>query len=74
MATITLNYDARNTVVQKLIDVLVSFSGVKVMAESKRSAHSKAKRCGLDEALDDIENGRVHTYKSAQDMLNTVLG
>lgn len=34
---------------------------------------NKSKRCGLDEAMDDVKNGRVHTYKSSQDMLNSVL-
>ncbi len=61
MATITLEYDARNINYKKLIDVLVSI-GAKVV-----QPQPKTKRCGLDEALEDVEQGRVTEHASVRD-------
>lgn len=68
MATITLEYDARNTNFKKLIDVLVSI-GAKIV-----QPQPKAKKCGLDEALEDIEHGRIYKADSVEDMMKQILG
>lgn len=56
MATITLEYDGRNSMINKLIDVLIGL-GAKV------STQPKTKKCGLDESLEDIKAGRVREIK-----------
>ena len=32
------------------------------------------KRCGLDEALEDVKAGRVHTAESTEDLFKQILG
>jgi len=49
MATITLEYNARNPLVKKTLDYILSIG----FFEVKRS------KTGLQEAFEDIENGRV---------------
>ena len=60
MATITLKYDARNNLARKTIDYILSLGVFE-------------KKTGLDEALEDIKNGRVHSAKSVDDMMNKIL-
>lgn len=33
---------------------------------------SKAKKCGLEEALDDVKAGRVHSYESVDEMFKSL--
>ena len=61
MATITLEYDGRNSTINKLSDVLIGL-GAKV------STQPKTKKCGLDESLEDIKAGRVYHAKDVDDM------
>ncbi|MGM9746030.1 MAG: hypothetical protein ACI392_00255 [Paludibacteraceae bacterium] len=61
MATITLEYDARNAIINKLIDVLIGLG-------AKASTQPKMKKCGLDESLEDIKAGRVYHAKDVDDM------
>jgi len=49
MATITLKYDARSPLVKKTLDYILSVGFSEV----------KPPKTGLQEAFDDIENGRV---------------
>jgi len=49
MATITLEYDARNHVAKKTLNYILSIGFNEV----------KPKKTGLEEALDDVEAGRV---------------
>lgn len=57
MATITLKYDARNPKAKKVINHVMA-SGL------------FEKKTGLDEALDDVKKGRVHTAKNANDLIS----
>ncbi len=66
MATITLEYDARNATLKKALDFVVSI-GAKVVPQPK------TKKCGLDEALEDIKAGRVYSAKSVDDMMKQIL-
>jgi hypothetical protein len=57
MATITLNYDARNKNVKMLLNSIVNLGLATV---------EKTKKMGIELALEDIEKGkvyRVHTPK-----------
>ena len=51
MATITLNYDARNTNVKMLLNSIVNLGLASV---------EKPKKTGIELALEDIEKGRVY--------------
>ena len=49
MATITLSYDARNPLVKKTLDYILSVGFFEV----------KPRKTGLQEAFEDIEKGKV---------------
>jgi len=49
MATITLEYDARNPLTKKTLDYILSIGFNEV----------KSHKTGLQEAFEDIENGRI---------------
>lgn len=67
MASITLEYDGRNTAIKKAID-LILYLGAKVKEPKAQSKN------GLDEALEDIEAGRVFEADSVDDMMKQILG
>ncbi|MBQ6771126.1 MAG: hypothetical protein IJP44_09150 [Bacteroidales bacterium] len=67
MASITLEYDGRNTAIKKALD-LILYLGARV---KKTKSHPKN---GLDEALEDIEAGRVYEADSVEDMMKQILG
>jgi len=57
MATITLNYDARNTNVKMLINSIVKLGLATV---------EKPPKTGIELALEDIEKGRVYRVHTAK--------
>jgi len=59
MATITLNYDARNPNVSMLINSIVNLGLATVAAP-------KTKKTGIELALEDIEKGRVYRIHTAK--------
>jgi len=52
MATITLDYDARNVQARKALDFLISMGFVEVQISPK-------KKTSLERAFEDIEHGRI---------------
>jgi len=56
MATITLNYDARNPIARKTIEYILSLGVFK-------------RKTGLDEALDDVKKGKIYEAKDADDLI-----
>ena len=52
MATITLNYNARNIQAQKTLEYILSMGFF--------TTEKKVKKSGLDLAFEDIEKGRIH--------------
>ncbi|GHT75696.1 hypothetical protein AGMMS50262_11780 [Bacteroidia bacterium] len=52
MATITLNYNAKNTLAQKTVEFILSMGIFTV--------DRKIKKSGLELAFEDIESGRIH--------------
>ncbi|MDD3859814.1 MAG: hypothetical protein PHW83_06415 [Bacteroidales bacterium] len=64
MAILLIEYDARNKIAQKTIDYILSLGIFKV----------KKKTTGIDEALLDIKEGRVHKAKNTDDMFKKILG
>ena len=53
MTTITLEYDARNPMISKTLDYILSIGFSK----------GTPRKTGLEEALDDVANGRVTVIK-----------
>ena len=52
MATVTLNYNARNVHTQKTLEYILSMGFF--------SVEKKVKKSGLELAFEDIEKGRIH--------------
>lgn len=59
MATITIDYDARNTTINKFIDALLSIKGVTVKSESKQPKYSNEFRAMIKQGEADIKAGRT---------------
>ncbi len=57
MATITLEYNERNKTAKQMIEIILSLG------------LAKRKKTGLEEALEDVENGRVYSAKDAADLI-----
>jgi len=60
MATITLNYDARNKNINMLLDVIRNLGAVTTNTSQKK---------GLEEALEDVKKGRIYKAKNAKDVI-----
>jgi hypothetical protein len=63
MNTVLVSYDKRNKVANHLIEALSASKGVKVKHEYK----VKPSKTGLDEAIDDIKNGRIERYANFEE-------
>lgn len=66
MTQLTINIEDKS-ILPHLKKILNALEGVSIATPSK-------KKCGLDEALEDIKEGRVHRADSVDDMLHKVLG
>ena len=60
MTTVTLKYDARDKNITTLLNVIMNLGAVSV---------DQPRKTGLDEAIEDIKEGRVFTAKSAKDLI-----
>lgn len=65
MTTITVQYDARNVSIKKLLEVIVSL-GAKVQKTTKK-AEKKVEKTGYDatlQAIKEVKEGEVVRYKN----------
>ena len=60
MCTVLVSYDSRNKAVSHIMDGLALMKGVKVRYDYKENHYKN----GIDEAIDDIKNGRVSEPQS----------
>ena len=67
MTQLTINIEDKS-ILPHLKKILNAIEGVSIAKPSRK------KKCGLDEALDDVKAGRVHRYESVDDMFRQVLG
>ena len=67
MATITLQYDARNPVLKSILDTAI-VAGAKIVDSTKTK-----KMSGIDESLLDVKKGRVKKYDSVDDFFKKVV-
>ena len=65
MATITLEYDARNSFAKKTIDYILSL-GIFSISEKKHQT-------SFEKSQEDIKYGRVFTAKNGKDLVNQCL-
>ena len=61
MATVTINYDARNKNITSLLKVIMNLGATSV---------KKTRKTGIEEALNDVKNGRVYEAKDAESLIN----
>ena len=59
MATITLNYNTRNTRAKKTLEYVLSMGFFTVAKKEEKS--------GLESAFEDIEKGRIHRLITPKD-------
>ena len=63
MPQLTLQFE-NNSVMNRFLKFIELMNGVTVV---KPQPKTKTKKCGLDEALEDVEAGRVTEYSSVDD-------
>ena len=62
MTQLTLQFE-NNTIKKHFLKIIEQMNGVTVV---KPQPKAKSKKCGLDEALEDVEAGRVYKAKSVE--------
>jgi predicted Zn-ribbon and HTH transcriptional regulator len=65
MTQLTINVEDKS-ILPHLKKILNAIEGVSIAKPSRK------KKCGLDEALDDVKAGRVHRYDSVDDMFKSL--
>ena len=63
MTQLTLQFES-NAIKNRFLKIIELMNGVSVV---KPQPKAKSKKCGLDEALDDVRAGRVSEYASVDD-------
>jgi hypothetical protein len=63
MNTVLVSYDGRNKVVSGIMESLALMKGVSIDFNFK----AKPRKNGLDEAIDDIKNGRIIKCKNFEE-------
>jgi len=64
MATVTINYDAHNTNITALLGVIMNLGATHV---------NSTYQTGIEEALEDVRNGRIYTAKDAKNLIQQCL-
>lgn len=63
MTQLTLQFE-NESIKKHFLKIIELMNGVSVV---KPQSKSKTKKCGLDEALEDVKAGRVYEYASVDD-------
>lgn len=71
MATVLLEYDARNVSLKKALDLIVSL-GAKIKTPEKKQLTATAKRAttGIEQALQEVKEGKINRYDSPEELFN----
>lgn len=80
MATITLNYDARNVAMKKAIDLILSMGATKVedktssslIASSKKKQSSTRKTTRVELSMQEAREGKVHHFDTVEEMFQSL--
>ena len=68
MTQLTLQFES-NAIKNHFLKIIELMNGVSVV---KPQPKAKSKKCGLDEALDDVKEGRVSEYASVDDFFKEI--
>ena len=68
MTQLTINIEDKS-ILPHLKKILNAIDGVSIAKPAK-----KKKKCGLEEALDDVKAGRIHRAGNVDEMFQQVLG
>ena len=69
MTQLTLQFES-NAIKNHFLKIIELMNGVSVV---KPQPKAKSKKCGLDEALDDVKAGRVYKAKDIDDLFNQLM-
>ena len=69
MTQLTLQFE-NNAIKNHFLKIIELMNGVTVV---KPQPKAKSKKCGLDEALEDVEAGRVYKAKSVEDLFEQLM-
>ena len=61
MATITLEYDAKNQIAEKIMSVIFAMDNLFKVVSRNPGKTATRKKTGLELALEDVRKGRVYT-------------
>lgn len=67
MATVTLEYDARNNTMKKVLDLFISL-GAKVVSPASKKAVGTRKLTEVEISMQEAREGKINHYKSVEDM------
>lgn len=67
MTQLTINIEDK-TILPHLKKILSAIEGVSIASVRRK------KKCGLEEALEDVKAGRIYRASSVDDMFNQILG
>jgi hypothetical protein len=63
MATVTISYDARNTIAKKMVEALIATKIVKLARPVRRK-----RKNAIDASLQEAKEGKVTFHKSVKDI------
>ena len=69
MTQLTLQFE-NNAIKNHFLKIIELMNGVTVV---KAQTKSRRKKCGLDEALEDVEAGRVYQAKDVDDLFKQLM-
>ena len=69
MTQLTLQFES-NAIKNRFLKMIELMNGVTVV---KPQPKAKSKKCGLDEALEDVKAGRVYKAKDVDDFFNQLM-
>ena len=69
MTQVTLQFE-NNSIKNHFLKIIDLMNGVSVV---KPQPKTKSKKCGLDEALEDVEAGRVYQAKDVDDLFKQLM-
>lgn len=71
MTQLTLQFE-NNAIKNHFLKIIELMNGVSVVKPQPK-AKAKTKKCGLDEALEDVKAGRVYKAKSVEDLFEQLM-
>ncbi|MDR2836479.1 MAG: hypothetical protein LBV69_09890 [Bacteroidales bacterium] len=71
MATVTINYDARNKDAKKALEFLATLDYFTIEKEKNRNI--KVKKTGFEQGIEDLEAGRYVVAASGREAIEKIL-